>query len=115
MDDRAEQPFALEGDYATFAEAFPAVASLSVSIEALNLVHETERTRRYDERSLPSHAECPNCGHETAVGWFVADQVDAAEASFQVTLPCRGLERVGRSCPYGFRVEGTVGYEEDEE
>lgn len=110
MDVDDGRPFVLEGDYATFGEAFPAVETMTVTVEALNLVHETERTRQYDERTLPSHAECPNCGHETAVGWFVADLVDAGEANFTVTLDCRGLERVGRSCPYGFRLEGTVGY-----
>jgi hypothetical protein len=113
MEPEDERPFALEGDYASFGEAFPSVASLSVTVRALSLVHETVRTRQYDERTLPSHAECPNCGQEAAVGWFVADLVDAGKAEFQVTLGCRGLERVGRDCPYGFRLEGSVEYVED--
>jgi hypothetical protein len=112
MDEAGGQPFVLDGDYPTFAEAFPSVAELSVTVQALDLAHGVERTRRYDERSLPSHVECPNCGHDTAVGWYVGDLVDAGETEFRVTLQCRGLQRVGRDCPYGYRLEGAVGYEE---
>lgn len=110
MDVEDEQPFALEGEYPTFDDAYPEVSSLTVTVRALNLVHETVRTRQYGATTLRSHAECPNCGHDTAVGWFVADFVDARRTEFDVTLNCRGLERVGRSCPYGFRLEGTVEY-----
>jgi hypothetical protein len=112
MDDEGDgQPFVLDGDYPTFAGAFPSVADLTVTVQSLTLAHEVERTRQYDEVSLPGHVECPNCGHDTAVGWYVADLVDAGETEFRVTVQCQGLARVGRDCPYGYRVEGTVEYE----
>lgn len=111
-DEEVGQPFVLDGDYPTFAEAFPAVAELTVTVQALTLAHDVERTRQYDEQSLPSHVECPNCGHDTAVGWYVADFVDAGETEFRVTLQCQGLQRVGEDCTYGYRLEGTVDYGE---
>jgi len=110
MDQPDERPFVLEGEYASFGDAFPGVASLTVTVRAVSLAQEVERTRRYDERTLPSHAECPDCGHETAVGWYVAEQVEAGETEFEVSVPCRGLARVGRACPSGFRIEGSVEY-----
>ena len=112
MDDDDPRPFSLEGDYETFAEAFPSVESLVVTIRTVNLVRDTVEMREYGERDVPSHATCPNCGHETAVGWSLAGVVDRGETGFRVTQPCRGLERVGRSCPYGFELEGTVVYED---
>lgn len=111
MDADDVRPFSLEGEYQSFGEAFPAVASLSVTIRAVNLVRDTVEMRQYGESDVPSHADCPNCGHENAVGWALAGVVDREESDFQVTQPCQGLERVGRSCPYGFVLEGSVGYD----
>lgn len=107
-----ERPFSLEGDYESFGEAFPSVSSLSVTIRAVNLVRDTVEMRQYTEADVPSHVDCPNCGHATAVGWALTDVVDRGDTVVSVAQPCRGLERVGRSCPYGFELEGTVEYED---
>lgn len=112
MDADDSRPFSLEGEYRSFGEAFTAVASLTVTVRALDLVRETVKTRQYDEADVPSHVDCPNCGHETAVGWSLAGVADRGETDFRVTRPCSGLERVGRSCPYGFELDGTIEYED---
>lgn len=107
-----ERPFSLEGEYESFGEAFPSVASLSVTIRSLNLVRDTVEMRQYTETDVSSHVDCPNCGHATAVGWALTDVVDRGGTDFRVTQPCRGLERVGRSCPYGFELDGAIEYED---
>lgn len=111
MDVDDERPFSLEGEYESFGEAFPSVATLSVTIRSLDLVHDTVEMREYGERDVPSHVDCPNCGHETAVGWALADLVYRGETAVRETLQCGGLEQVGRSCPYGYDLEGTIVYE----
>jgi hypothetical protein len=110
MDVDDARPFSLEGEYQSFGEAFPSVASLTVMIRAVNLVRDTVEMRQYGERDVPSHVDCPNCGYEAAVGWSLAEVVDRGETEFRVTQACDGLERVGRGCPYGFELEGTVEY-----
>lgn len=112
MDADDERPFSLEGDFETFGEAFPSVSSMTVTISALNLVRDTVRMRQYSEADVPSHVDCPHCDHATAVGWALTDVVDSRDTGFKFTRPCRGLERVGRSCPYGFELEGTIEYED---
>lgn len=110
MDVDESRPFSLEGEYESFGEAFPAVAELSVTISALSLTRETVKMREYGESDVPSHVDCPNCGHETAVGWSLGEIVRRRETEFRLTQPCDGLDRVGRSCPYGFELEGTAEY-----